>query len=190
VTELAIHSFFGYVLFPIWLAAGFADWLFHRRTRIEITSGVRESILHAVMIAEMGVAVLVVLFLEINALTLLLLIGLYAIHEATVFSDLISAHHAREVPPLEQLGHGVMEAVPMAGLTALCIANWEQLAGLIGTAEGVVDFSLRWREAPFSLTTVVAVLTLSLIFVVAPFAEEVLRCLRAATRRRVHEISA
>jgi hypothetical protein len=67
VTELAVHIFFGYVLFPIWMTAGFTDWLFHRRTRIEATSGVRESVLHAVMVAEMGIAVLIVLFLQINA---------------------------------------------------------------------------------------------------------------------------
>lgn len=190
MTELAIDNFFGYVLFPIWLSAGFADWLFHRRTRIERTSGVRESVLHALMIAEMGVAVLVFLFLEINAATLLLLIALYALHEVTVFSDLTTAHHARELPPLEQLVHGIMEAVPMAALTVLCIANWQQLVGLVGAPETTLDLSLRWRDPPFALTTVATILSLSVVFVVAPFAEELLRCLRESTRRRLRERSA
>jgi hypothetical protein len=185
VTELAIDNFFGYVLFPIWLSAGFADWLFHRKTRIERTSGVRESVLHALMIAEMGVAVLVVLFLEINAATLLALIAVYALHEVTVLADLNSAHHAREVPPLEQLVHGIMEAVPMAALTVLCIANWEQLGGLIGMADSASDLSLRWRDPSFALTTIATILSLSLVFVVAPFAEEALRCLRESARRRL-----
>ena len=179
MTHLAVENFFGYVLFPIWLAAGFADWLFHRWTRIETASGVRESALHAAMIAEMGMAVLVFLMLEINAATLLLLIGLYAMHEVLVYWDLAAAHHAREVPPLEQLGHGIMEAVPMAGLAVLCVANWDQLAGLVGTVGSTADLSLRWRELPFALATIATVLSLSFVFVVAPFAEEMVRCLRA-----------
>jgi hypothetical protein len=136
------------------------------------------------MIAEVGVAVLVVLFLEINAATLLLLIGIYLLHEVSVFSDLSTAHHAREVPPLEQLVHGIMEGVPLAGLAVLCIAEWDQLAGLVGAVEGVPDWSLRWRESSFGLTTVVTVLSLGFVFVVAPFAEELVRCLRAARRTR------
>ena len=42
-----------YFVLPLWLAAGFADYLCHRATHIEKTSGWRESVLHVVQFAEM-----------------------------------------------------------------------------------------------------------------------------------------
>jgi hypothetical protein len=49
-----------------WLLAGVADWACHRRTGLERTTGVKESLLHLLMIAQVGLGVLAVLFLEIN----------------------------------------------------------------------------------------------------------------------------
>src|SRR5207302_892582 len=41
-----------YVLMPAWFVPGIADYLMHRRTRIERTSGLRESAIHSLMMAE------------------------------------------------------------------------------------------------------------------------------------------
>ena len=41
-----------YFILPVWLAAGFADWLCHRAAHIETTSGAKESMLHLLMFAE------------------------------------------------------------------------------------------------------------------------------------------
>lgn len=56
-----------YVVLPLWLAAGFADYLCHRASRIAETSGWKESLLHLLQFAELAVPVLAALFLEINA---------------------------------------------------------------------------------------------------------------------------
>src|ERR671911_1644060 len=52
-----------YFVLPLWLAAGFADYLCHRASDIEHTSGAKESLLHLLLFAEMGVPVLAAIFL-------------------------------------------------------------------------------------------------------------------------------
>ena len=52
---------------PAWLLAGFADWLCHRRSKIEITSGSRESAMHLLLHLEIAAPLLAALWLEINA---------------------------------------------------------------------------------------------------------------------------
>src|SRR6266702_1180128 len=59
-----------YVLMPAWFVPGIADYVMHRRTRIERTSGVRESGVHALMMAEVAVPVTLTLLCEVNPLLL------------------------------------------------------------------------------------------------------------------------
>jgi threonine/homoserine/homoserine lactone efflux protein len=77
-----------YFVLPLWVLAGLADYLCHRATDIEHTSGWRESLLHLVLLAEAGVPLLAALFLEINALVILLMIGGLVLHELTVWLEL------------------------------------------------------------------------------------------------------
>jgi hypothetical protein len=56
-----------YFVLPLWLAAGLADYLCHRASHIEKTSGYKESLLHLLMFAEIAVPLLAALFFEINA---------------------------------------------------------------------------------------------------------------------------
>jgi hypothetical protein len=72
-----------YFVIPVWFAAGFADWLCHRSSNIETTSGIKESWIHIIMFAEVGIPLLAALFLEINAAVIALMIGMFVIHEAT-----------------------------------------------------------------------------------------------------------
>jgi hypothetical protein len=59
-----------YVLTPGWLLPGIVDYLMHRRTRIEQTSGLRESAIHSLMMAEIAVPVTLTLLCEVNPLLL------------------------------------------------------------------------------------------------------------------------
>ena len=63
-----------YFIIPLWFLAGFADWLCHRATDIEHTTGVKESLLHLLMFTEIAVPLLACLFLEVNAAIFLLMI--------------------------------------------------------------------------------------------------------------------
>jgi hypothetical protein len=44
-TALITRNYMLYFLLPLWIVPGFADYLCHRRTKIETTSGIRESII-------------------------------------------------------------------------------------------------------------------------------------------------
>jgi hypothetical protein len=54
-----------YFVLPVWLAAGFADYLCHRAAAIEVTSGWKESLLHLLQLGEMAIPTLAAIFLEI-----------------------------------------------------------------------------------------------------------------------------
>lgn len=54
-----------YFVLPVWLIAGFADWLCHRATEIEHTSGVKETWIHILMFLEMGTPLLLALFTQL-----------------------------------------------------------------------------------------------------------------------------
>lgn len=74
-------------MLPLWLAAGFADYLCHRAAHIERTSGWKESALHLLQFAEMAVPLLAALFLEITSGVIALMIVFLTLHEATAILD-------------------------------------------------------------------------------------------------------
>src|SRR6185503_4176547 len=61
-----MRTFMTYFILPVWVGAGVLDYIWHRRTRIETTSGLSESITHSLMMIEAAPAVLGGLFPEIN----------------------------------------------------------------------------------------------------------------------------
>src|ERR1043166_4118616 len=88
-----------YFVLPVWLVAGFADYLCHRASAIESTSGWKESLLHLLQLGEMAVPTLAAIFLEINALIILVMIVCLIAHEATAIWDVHYAYSRREVRP-------------------------------------------------------------------------------------------
>ena len=54
-TDEILVAILMYVVLPLWLAAGFADYICHRASHIERTSGWKESVLHLVQFGEMAV---------------------------------------------------------------------------------------------------------------------------------------
>src|SRR4051812_23330862 len=90
-------------VFPLWVAAGLADWACHRATDIARTTGLRENLLHWLMFVEMGAAVLAMALLEVTSAVLLGISALFVLHEATVWVDLRWTLPLRHVSPTEQM---------------------------------------------------------------------------------------
>jgi hypothetical protein len=176
--ELTIAVLMYFVL-PVWLAAGFADYLCHRAANIATTSGAKESLLHLLQFAEMGVAVLAALFLEINALVLLIMFVCFLLHEATALWDVSYAVETREVTPIEQHIHSFLEMMPLMGLALIAILNWPQFLALFGLGAEEARFDIVLRQGPPSWIYVVIMLGLVLVFEVLPYLEELVRGLRA-----------
>ena len=169
-------------LIPLWVAAGVADWFCHRATRIEHTAGPKESLLHLLMLAEMGVPVLAALFLRINALVMLLMLVAYVVHEATAMWDVSYANSRRNVTPFEQHVHSFLEMIPLMALSAVVLLHWDEVQGLFGIGSTAPDFSVHWKDPPLPWGYVGTVLAVFVLLELVPYAEELVRCVRQRRR--------
>lgn len=164
-----------YFVLPIWLVAGFADWICHRATNIEETTGLKETYIHILMFLEMGTPLLAALFLEVNALIILIMIILFFCHEATAIWDVRYAVTAREVSPIEQHIHSFLEMVPLMALLLIISRHWLQFQALIGLGPEVARFDLKSRAEPLPNGYIAAVMIAILLLEVLPYFEEYLR---------------
>lgn len=179
----AAQSILMYFVLPLWLAAGFADYLCHRASHIESTSGPKESLLHLLQFAEMAVPTLAAIFLEINALIILIMMVCLALHQATAIWDVRYANDTRVVTPTEQHIHGVLEMLPLMGLLVIITLHWQQFLALFGFGAEAAHFSLRLKQPPLPFWYVATVLSLALLFEILPYLEELARGVKSRAER-------
>ena len=165
-----------FVVLPLWLVAGYADYLCHRASRIEATSGWRESALHLVQLAEVGVVILAALAFEVNGALVGFAVAMIAAHEVTTWIDLTYASPRRRISVIEQMVHSVLEVLPLAALLLLLVQRWPDLRGL---ARALDDLSPRLADYPIPGTWLAGLAVAVGLLGVAPYVEELWRCLRA-----------
>ncbi|WP_053709456.1 hypothetical protein [Streptomyces sp. NRRL B-3648] len=182
----ATTRFLLYGLLPGWLVPGLADWAMHRRTRIEDTAGTRESLIHALMMAEVGAPIALTLRYEVNPLLLSVQLGAAAVHEATALWDVRTAVHSdREVKPVEQHIHSFLESLPFGGLASLMCLHADQVRSLLRGGRGDPDaWRLVPRRRPLPAGYLAAVGVAVGVGVLLPYGEELVRCRRAARARK------
>jgi hypothetical protein len=181
-----IPAFMLYVLLPLWFVAGVADYLLHRRTRIERTSGVGESRLHVLQAIEIAIPLLAGLFLEINSLVLAIMILFVLAHTATALWDAAYSTPRRYISPLEQHVHSHLEYVPLVAVALVVLMHWEGFLGLLSLPGGTADFGIRLKRAPLSGTVILAVLVPVFLVQGTLLAEEAIRTGRAARPTRTN----
>ncbi|MEU6096352.1 diguanylate cyclase [Streptomyces sp. NPDC047079] len=174
-----------YGLLPSWFVPGLADWVMHRRTRIEDTAGTKESLIHTLMMAEVGVPIALTLRYEVNPLLLCAQLAGTAVHEATALWDVRTAVDSdREVKPVEQHIHSFLESLPFAALAALSCLHADQVRSLLRGGRGDPQaWRLVPRRRPLSRGYLAAVAAAIGGCVVLPYGEELLRCVRAGRGR-------
>jgi hypothetical protein len=153
-----------YFVLPLWLLAGFADYLCHRASRIATTAGPKESLIHLLMLTEMAVPVTAAMALEVNALVILVMICLWAVHEATAVWDVFYAYSKREITPIEQ---------------------WPQFLALFGLGSVSPRFEIAWKEPPLPWDYVLSIIAAVMLLEVLPYLEELVRGLLANHGRLV-----
>jgi hypothetical protein len=169
-----------YIVMPGWLAAGLADWACHRRSDIAHTSGAKESLLHMLMIGQVGMGVLAALFLQINSAVLLLLLVLLLGHALTSHWDLHYTTGRRHVSAAEQSVHAYLEGFPLAAYALLMAGHWPQFAAIFGAGNATPDWTWALKEDPLSVRQTAVLLLASFCLGFAPFAEELYRSVRAS----------
>ncbi len=176
-----------YLVFPLWVAAGLADWVCHRRTGIAQTSGLKENLLHLLMFAQIGLAMLAVALLEINAAVLLLVAGVFLLHQLTVYWDLNYSTMLRDVGPFEQMVHSFLELLPLLSLALLAVMEWPQAQALVWQGDAMADWTLRLKDQPWPQAYLQAGLAGVVVFNALPLLQETWACARGPKkpRRRV-----
>ncbi|MGV9248273.1 diguanylate cyclase [Streptomyces sp. NPDC003710] len=174
-----------YGLLPSWFVPGLADWAMHRRTRIEDTAGTKESLIHALMMAEVGAPIALTLRYEVNPLLLSVQLAGIAVHEATALWDVRTAVDSeREVKPVEQHIHSFLESLPFAALTALSCLHVDQVRSLLRGGRGDPHaWRLVPRRRPLSRGYLAGVAAAIGACVLLPYGEELVRCVRAGRDR-------
>ena len=168
-----------YFILPLWLAAGFADWLCHRASHIETTSGAKESVFHLIMLAEMGLPLLAAIFLQVNAGIIAFMIAAFFLHEITALWDVSYAVTVRRISPIEQHVHSFQEMIPLMAILLLISRHWGQFQALFGLGPETPQFDLAWKEEQLPVAYVISIIGAGLLFEIIPFVEEFSRGLRA-----------
>ena len=140
--EVITRRFLLYGVMPLWFVPAVTDYLMHRRTDIEHTSGTRESAIHALMMAEAGIPVMLGLFARINPLVLGTMYVAAGIHAATALWDVQVATEDREVHLMEQHIHSFLKCSPHRD--ALSRLHWDQVRAFTG--DDLIGGNLPKRE--------------------------------------------
>jgi hypothetical protein len=187
--EQTTRRYLLYFLMPLWMGAGLLDWYHHRRTKIEETAGTHESLIHALMMGEIGFPIMVGLFIDVNARVLALMIVGFFVHEATAYWDVAYAVGRREVTPSEQHVHSFLEVIPFMVVSFMICLYWEQFLALVGAGSEPARFELRAKRQPLSRGYVSGILAAVAVLVALPYAEEFWRCYRVDHTLDAHPVS-
>lgn len=182
--EAATRRILLYGVLPLWFVPSVADWAMHRRTHIEDTTGVRESAVHALMMTEAGIPVVAALVARINPLVLTTMGAAALAHGATAVWDVALASGDRELRPIEQHIHSFLEVLPLSAATFTAALHWDQVRAALRGGRSPDDWKLLPKDRPLPAPYLAGIAAAVGLFVVAPYTEEMVRCVRARRRRR------
>ena len=181
-TSTLLTNLILYGLLPLWGIAGFVDWCCHRVTRIERTSGLKESLIHSLMGIQLGIPILLCLLFEVNALLLVICIAAWLAHEIVAHWDVHYSAPVRHISIWEVHAHNYMATIPLYLMMLIVVLNWDVILRL---AQG--DWHGQFTLVPISTPHGGEMyLPYYLIFMallcVVPYVEENIRCLRVALK--------
>lgn len=179
LADQSSQRYLTYLIVPAWSLVGALDWLWHRQTKIETTSGPKESMMHLLMMAEAGAPVFAGLFLETNAGLLAMLTAGVLLHQLTVMWDVSYTVSRRKIPAREQHTHTFMETLPFDILAVFATLHPEQFRAMLRIGPEKPDFSLRLKKPGPPIRHIAAIFGATTLFVALPHVEEFVRCWRA-----------
>jgi hypothetical protein len=179
IADQTARRYITYAIIPAWTISGFLDWLWHKQTKIETTSGTEESITHLLMMTEAGLPIMLALFLEINAGVIAMILGGWLLHQATVYWDLAYTAPRRPIYVREQMTHLFMQTVPFDILAMLACLHPGQFKALFGAGEEPARFELKFRRPGMSPLHALTVIGAVGAFSWLPHVEELWRCWQA-----------
>jgi hypothetical protein len=158
------------VLYPAWLLAGGADYVCHRMTRIEDTSGPIESLLHLAQFFVLLIAMFIYVAFEVTRVTFAIIALAVLLHSVLAFMDTTFTDGRRRIAPFEQWIHGLLDCIPWFAVCLIGLLSWDRLLSGAPAMTGDVDISRAegWLLSSFLVLTGI------------PIVEELARALRGA----------
>jgi hypothetical protein len=169
--------FIMYGCLPAWLIFGLADYFCHRASRIERTTGVRESIFHIIMGGQIAIPVFLGLYFEINVLLLLLTFAVLILHEWVAHLDVAYALNTRHITIWETHVHSFLEVLPFVVVGLIVMRKWSAFIDLI-TLNWAGHMTLVPKTLPLDWHYITGYFALMMLADVAPYMEELWRCWR------------
>lgn len=171
-------------LLPLWGITGFIDWCCHRATGIERTSGVKESAVHLLMGAQLGIPIVLCLVFQVNVVILLICFVAFLLHEIVAHYDVYYSAPLRRISIWEVHVHNYMATIPFYLLLLIMVLNWNVVLKLV-SFDWSGEFELRRVENPHGGSNYLrGYLAFMAMLCVLPYFEEFIRCLRAARRNQ------
>jgi hypothetical protein len=171
--RMLLGGFLAWVLYPLWLLGGAVDYVCHRRTDIQHTSGIRESWLHVAQFVTVALVFVSAVLLEITLAMVVVSAILVLAHTVLSFIDVSYTLGRRHISTTEQHAHGLLNVIPLIAVGLLAILNWQSL--LAPSTDSVV----RLKDEPLSATHVAMLLGSFSVLAGGPVLEEWLRTYRA-----------
>lgn len=129
---MSLHSLLETLLlwgiYPLWLLAGAGDYLCHRRTDIEHSSGSGESWYHLLQFLSLLMVFAAAVLFEVNALVFGVMVVMVLVHSVLAHLDVSYTDGRRYISPLEQHIHGFMEVLPLVAVAIFGILHADEIA--------------------------------------------------------------
>ncbi|MCJ7555321.1 MAG: diguanylate cyclase [Gammaproteobacteria bacterium] len=171
-------------LLPLWGITGFIDWCCHRTTRIETTSGLKESLIHSAMGIQLGIPIVLCIVFYVNVTILLICMAAWLLHEFIAHWDVHYSAPKRHISIWEVHVHNYMATIPLYLLMLIVVVNWEMFVNSI-TFNWAGNMGFHLIENPHgSPIYLKAYLTFMAITCGLPYIEENIRCLRVHLRAK------
>ncbi|MGW4568979.1 diguanylate cyclase, partial [Streptomyces sp. NPDC004561] len=132
---------------------------------------------------EAGAPVLMGLLARINPLVLTAMGGAALVHGATAVYDVSLAVGEREIRPIEQHIHSLLEVLPLMALAFTACLHADEVRKTLRGGPDPQDWRLLPKEHPLPAVYLAGLAGVIATGVALPYAEELRRCLRAGSRR-------
>ena len=172
-----LNHFLIWLIYPLWLLAGFFDYLFHRRTRIEHTSGPTESWLHLAQFVSLAIPLFLLTFFEVTSLVIWLVAAAVLLHTVLSVADVSYTDGRRYISPLEQHVHGFMSVLPVIAVGIIAVLNWTEILNS--------GWALRPKAVPVSPGRGALLVGSYVILAGTPIVEELIRTSRGFRHHQV-----
>jgi uncharacterized protein YqgC (DUF456 family) len=175
--NVLLFNFVLYGCLPLWLVMGCLDYYCHRKSGIEKTSGLKESLYHAVMGIQIGIPVFLGLYFEINTLLFIVMFLVLVFHEWVAHHDVAYAMKTRKISMFETHVHSFLEVIPFVIVALIVLMNWSNFVDFV-TFNWAGHCALQFKKHPLDLHYITGYVALMLIADVVPYMEEFWRCFR------------